>query len=200
MFLAGAFGVVLAITTLSLTLRVAVANGIFAGQQRVTRDYIVWMARSVNDYHRTRKMFPPDLHTVWLGELNQPPLVDAWKRPLIYSVRNNQLFIESLGRDGVRGGVGLDADLSNLNLHPAKATLPLGQQLEQPLGHTFAIIAIVCGMIAAGIVFPTLGRVPVNSQSWGWLALQLGGTFFLATLMAGVGALFIAAAHIPSGH
>lgn len=200
LLIAGLFGLGVAFITFCIAARVAVANGVFTGEQTATRAYIIWMGRTVNDYRAENKTFPPDLQTVWPGEPDQPPMVDGWKRPLLYSVRNNRLLIQSLGRDGIPGGVGLDADLSNLNSRPTSAALPLAQQLEHPLGRTFIAIALLCGVLAAAIVFPTLGRIPVDTRSWPLLALQLVLTFLLASLMAAVGAMFIAAAHIPSGH
>ena len=39
-------------------------------------------------------------------------VVDAWKRPLIYVVNSQDTFtLTSLGRDGVAGGTGDDADI-----------------------------------------------------------------------------------------
>ncbi len=198
--IAGGFGVGLAMIVFYIALGIALANGVFTGEQSATRSYINWMDRTVTDYRAENKTFPPDLRTIWPGEGDKPPLVDGWNRLLLYSTRGNGFLIESLGRDGVRGGVGLDADISNLSSRVVHLALPLDQQLSHPLGHTFALVAFVTGVMAAGLVFLSLGRVPINGASWAALALQLTLTFLLASLMAMVGALFIAVVHIPSGH
>jgi general secretion pathway protein G len=62
-------------------------------------------------------MFQPDALKGWKGPYirNKDDLLDTWNRPLIYNspVKNGLYKIISLGKDGLPGGEGENADITN---------------------------------------------------------------------------------------
>jgi general secretion pathway protein G len=97
----------------------------FAGaKQSAARAEIAGLASAVQVYELDNGALPGSL-----GELVRPPagspraepyltgdrsLIDPWGRPFLYHRNADGTFlIESLGRDGQRGGKGEDADLAN---------------------------------------------------------------------------------------
>ena len=63
-------------------------------------------------YYFRSKHLPPDLTALPVRESFENRTTDAWDRPLLYSVDSADSFkLSSLGRDGVPGGTGDDADI-----------------------------------------------------------------------------------------
>jgi general secretion pathway protein G len=49
------------------------------------------------------------------GYLDKTP-VDPWQNPYLYQSDGRQIIVASLGADGVEGGEGYNADITNLNI------------------------------------------------------------------------------------
>lgn len=88
-----------------------------------TRSSLIHLEREVQEYHRKHGTFPGTLQSIENGR----SLLDVWNRPFQYSVTRDQFVIESLGRDGKRGGTGPDCDLSNTRLRPPELALTFPQ-------------------------------------------------------------------------
>ncbi|BCM90368.1 hypothetical protein IAD21_02220 [Abditibacteriota bacterium] len=162
--------------------------------QQQTRREIEHVARVVDEFS-IKKGIPPRI----LNDLDSSSLVfarDMWGRPFRYSVTKGAPLIESLGRDGIRGGVGLDADISNQVPHPAEESMPLLQKLTYPLAQEMIVVALICGVMAGVSVFWGLKDEAIRSQSWRGLGIVLLVSFVMATW----GAAIITFFHVPSGH
>jgi len=102
----------------------AMLRGFAGAKQSAARAEIAGLASAVQVYELDNGALPGSL-----GELVRPPagslraepylagdrsLIDPWGRPFLYHRNADGTFlIESLGRDGQRGGKGEDADLAN---------------------------------------------------------------------------------------
>ena len=83
---------------------------------------------------------------------------DGWRRPLLYSPRKDKPLLESLGRDGVRGGKGLDADLSNREPNPPQARMTFWARIADPYAFKMSFVAIVCGLVGGILCFLALKK------------------------------------------
>jgi len=82
----------------------------------VTRSRMAFDRQRILDYAHDHNQLPPTLSA--LPRLTRKPeadryLEDAWRRPLIYEVETSGIVtLKSLGRDGLPGGSGQDADVT----------------------------------------------------------------------------------------
>ncbi len=121
---------------------------------------------------------------------------DGWNRPFLYSLSDGKPITQSLGRDGVRGGVGLDADLSNRSPQPPESAVPFWQKVTNPVTLRISIAVLICGVLAGALFFNDMANQSVERKSW----RGLGVTFLVTLCLAGFGAAIITLAHVPSGH
>ncbi len=187
--LALAFGAAL----MGVTLPMAFQSIRYAIQypQNQTRRMLLKTDRVLADYRAKTGVYPPTLEAAGLGYW-----FDGWERPFLYSLSGGVPLVESLGRDGVRGGVGLDADLSNQNPTPPESQLTPGQLLFDANARPLWTALLLSFALGAVLVFVGSKDETFERKSWPRLFVSLVATFILAA----VGALFIAIAHIPSGH
>lgn len=104
-----------AVSLLSV-LAIAVLAFMFADvipDRALTESAIVETSVRVGMFVERNKELPPSLTSLPKREGYANRVVDAWKRPLIYVVNSQDRFtLTSLGRDGVVGGTGDDADIT----------------------------------------------------------------------------------------
>lgn len=188
LLLSGAFGLGVTLVPLGL-----VAGGARSRDVRFersqTRGTFKHLDGLLEDYHQKHGRYPANLGAV--SRLAS----DGWGRPLLYFVREGKPLIESLGRDGARGGIGTDADLSNRNPKPAQGRLPFWTRISDADALPTTAFALLCGAFTALLAFAGLGQ-PSTLKTWLSLGLQL----LVALGIAFVGAVFITFAHLPSGH
>ncbi len=185
-----AFG--LCVTWVALYLNVGQGNSLVELPQFQTRKMMKYLEQKISDYRAQHKKYPArleDMDLAWGGK-------DGWGRPFRYSRVDGKPLIESLGRDGVRGGIGLDADLSNRNPSPPQSAVPMGQILDHPFSQRMNFVALVCGVLAGTLFFNGLANQKFERKSW----LALGAVFLTALCLAAFGAATIASVHVPSGH
>ena len=159
-------------------------------ERQLTRNRLKNAAQSLQNYHAQHGNYPESLEQANLWAR------DNWGHPLIYSLRAGRPLIESLGRDGKRGGRGMDADLSNRNLYPIQGRISFWQRLLDPSAQGVIIASAICGLIGAALVYGGLRKQNFEPRNW----IALGISLVLALAMAIFGAAFIALIHIPSGH
>jgi hypothetical protein len=188
--LAGAFGMGVALVPLYL---VVGGNGSFyiTYPQFNTRRQLKKTDVLLGDYRAKNGVYPPTLDAAGLGFWH-----DGWGSDFKYSLPNGVPLVESLGRDGVRGGIGLDADLSNQHPSPPESVVPFPQKIFDPLARGTDIAALVCGVLAGIMFFQGLTNQSFERKAWPKVGLSL----LLAFLVAACGAIFITSAHVPSGH
>jgi hypothetical protein len=122
--------------------------------------------------------------------------VDGWKRPFAYSYDGTNFLVTSYGRDGKRGGIGLDCDLTNKDWKPKQATPTFAQFLFYMPTRGMINTCIVCGGLAFLLAIFTI-RVPhLHSPELFPIVLQIVATIIGALIVT----VFISALHIPSGH
>jgi hypothetical protein len=97
-----------------------ILSGSFGNRPRQFESSII-LHETLSDVARFRDVhgkFPADLtdpeiahNAVRPGTTEKSGPLDGWKNPLTYEVHGDGVTICSLGRDGARGGAGLDADI-----------------------------------------------------------------------------------------
>ena len=141
-----------------------------------------------------RRIDPPYDELNW--DQDSHPL-DAWGRPILYSVDGAQFTLASFGRDGKPGGVGLDADLSRPDAEPEKFMIPFHQfVLHEPARGVIAT-CLACGVVVFFIGVVTIDPSAMQSKA-GVVAVL---TKVVATILGAViAAAFITVLHIPNHH
>ena len=121
-------------------------------------------------------------------------LLDPWQHPFHYRVTDDGHELLSLGRDGLPGGLGLDADIpSQPPQHfPGSATLRQFT-FELPTGsiHFTCTLAAICTAIACWVLMNQTAGDPAFFKLIAW-SLTLGFACVIAKTMAVL--------HVPSGH
>jgi len=192
----------------------------FRPEQKATQQAIEDLAEMTRQYRSLVKMLPRSLKELqhvgdmrvdfpWNKELrhmsgmradcawNEAGMsLDGWSRFFAYAIDGNQYTITSLGRDGKPGGVGLDSDLSNANLHTRQALLPFVQFIRRPPARGVVATCLACGVLASALSLIVVK--PSEFQGWGLgvLAVKLVVTAVGAILVA----TFLAAVHVPNYH
>lgn len=187
--LAGAFGLCVALVPLYLVVGGAGSRDIWfhrTSTRRTLKKFDPLLAK----YRKQHGSYPADLDALEFLRL------DGWSHPFVYSLRGGKPLVESLGRDGVRGGNGMDADLSNQNPNPANARVPFLARIADPDARGMSLAALVCGLVAGFLFFSGLQNQNFEPRSWPGLAFSLVAALGLAIY----GALFITVMHVPSGH
>lgn len=82
----------------------------------------------IGEYRRLHGTMPPDLRALPEREGFVNRTTDAWGRPLLYSVDGDRFTLGSLGADGVPGGEGDDADLSETYVFEDGEAVPLWEE------------------------------------------------------------------------
>jgi general secretion pathway protein G len=169
-------------------------------QQYATRSTLAAIQDAIRQYQKNFGALPkslaevPEITNTVPTQLGQP--VDGWKRPLMYSTTGTQWVVQSYGRDGRPGGVGLDGDLSSDAPYPKSANLTLGQFFQAPRCRKMILTSVLCGLLSFGLTSLTVKKPPTTRMGVIGLLAALGLTAFAAIVVASV----ITILHIPSGH
>lgn len=141
-----------------------------------------------------RRIDPPYDELDW--DQDSHPL-DAWGRPIMYSVEGAQFALSSFGRDGKPGGVGLDADLSRPDADPEEFMIPFHQFILHEPARGVIATCLACGVVVFFIGVVTVDPSAMQSKA-GVMAvlMKLAATIFGAVITAA----FITALHIPNHH
>lgn len=159
-------------------------------KHRVSLHHMGWICEELNQYHQTHGKYPdslaelPNLRNRLLHSPSGEAL-DVWGHPFLYRRMAEGFELVSPGRDGQRGGVGLDADLvwgdpptytqtrlpwsqflfdasANENVFPAAVVASLGIALiwlrsgiEFPISGKSAYVGLGC------LLWTTLGAIVV---------------------------------------
>ena len=185
LILSSAFGLSVALVPLYL-----VVGGVHSRdirfEQRSTRFSFKTLDGALARFHARHGRYPSTLR-----ELDDRAL-DAWQRRFLYSLRDGKPLVESLGRDGKRGGIGTDADLSNRNPKPAPTRVPFWTRVSEPDALQMSVVSSFCGLLAGIVFWSGLQNQTFVRQTW--------PAFGTAFLVAASGAVLITSVHIPSGH
>jgi len=188
-----ALSVVFGLCVMMVPLWLIVGNVPYINSSQVTtRGWMKRLDRELQSFRVQHGQYPATLEDLGLGW----GLKDVWNHPFLYSVADGKPLVKSLGRDGVRGGVGLDADFSNQNPRPPESAVPLWQKVTHPITLRMDVVALVCGVIVGLMFFQDLSKQSFERKTWP----ALGFSFPVTFLLAAFGALVITSAHIPSGH
>jgi general secretion pathway protein G len=122
--------------------------------------------------------------------------LDTWGQPLDYQLQGRSYTLVSYGRDGKPGGVGLDADLSNLNPRPPAAELPFQHVIFHPLAEGMLWMSLFSGALVFVLTFATVKPQSLSREGALGLLAQLVVTLIGTVFAAG----FITVMHVPSGH
>jgi hypothetical protein len=84
----------------------------------------------IDIYAKQNHEVPRTLTTLPKRDHHINRITDGWNRQLIYTVENNVITLTSLGKDGVIGGIGENADISQSYYYKKPdGTLWVGQDL-----------------------------------------------------------------------
>lgn len=128
------------------------------------------IARSLNDYHKTHGSWPPSLSDPSFQLPNGDDsyeLKDPWNRSILYTVEGDGFRLSSVGRDGVPGGSGLDADWSwhSSDAEPYRSPLYNTPDTQLPLRQFLFDTPSTFGILLPGLwLFLGLGHA-VRSES-----------------------------------
>ena len=163
-------------------------------QQKTTRTSLARIDKILAQYRARNQRYPKSLSEL---ELDWTTEKDGWRRDWIYSLADGQPLVESLGRDGKRGGIGTDSDLSNRVPRPPQMHVPFWMRVREDDARMMIISAFVCGLFASAIMFGALEKATFARGEL-WLLLPALG---MALAVAVTGAAFITILHVPtSGH
>lgn len=184
------FGLAVMSVPLTLILGGTQARSTVNFKRRLTISQLQKSERALRDYHKENGVYPTKLDELEMVSR------DGWRHPLLYSLPDGKPLVESLGSDGRRGGVGLDADVSNRNLSPPAAQIPFWARLFEREAQGVTLASLICGVIAG-----TLFLAGVRRQTFEPKTLPLlGVSLVLSLALAIFGAILITSFHIPSGH
>ena len=163
-------------------------------QQKTTRYSFERIDVLLAKYHAATNRYPQTLGEL---KLDWTTAKDGWRRDWIYSLADGKPLVESLGRDGKRGGIGTDSDLSNRNPRPPQMHIPFWMRVQEEDARMMVVSAFVCGLFASVIMLNALGKATFAREEL-WLLVP---ALLLVLAMAVVGAAFITILHVPSsGH
>ncbi len=123
--------------------------------------------------------------------------LDAWGRPILYSVEGGQFTLSSFGRDGKPGGVGLDADLVRPDADPEEFMIPFHQFVLHEPARGVVATCVVCGIVVFFVGMVSIAPSAMQSKA-GIVAVLL--KVVVTILGAVIAAAFITALHIPNHH
>ena len=163
-------------------------------EQKTTRNSFARIDVALAKYRAQNQRYPQSLREL---ELDWTTAKDGWRRDWIYSLSGGKPLVESLGRDGKRGGIGTDTDLSNVNPRPPQTHVPFWMRVQEDDVAMMIVSAFVCGLFASIIMLGALEKATFARQEL-WLLLP---ALLMALAVATVGAAFITILHVPtSGH
>ena len=163
-------------------------------EQKTTRRSSARIDKILEKYRAQNNRYPRSLSEL---KLDWTTAKDGWRRDWIYSLPNGKPLVESLGRDGKRGGIGTNSDLSNVNPRPPQMHVPFWMRVQEPDARMMIVSALVCGLFASVIMLGALEKVTFARGEL-WLLLP---ALLMALAVAAVGAAFITILHVPtSGH
>lgn len=189
LLLSGSVGLCVAFVPLWLVVGGADSRDIWFRRQ-ATRTQFKRVDQLLADYRRQHGRYPATLKVFGYSAL------DGWGQPFLYSVRDGWPSVESLGKDGVRGGIGMNADLSSINPKPAASQVPFLKRVSDSDALPMSFAALGCGVVAAWMTLAGLQSQTFELRTWPLLGLSL----LLSAGMAVVGAILITVGHTPSGH
>ena len=101
-----------------------------------------------------------------------------------------------MGRDGKRGGIGTDSDLSNVNPRPPLVRVPLWLRVQEDDARMMVVSALFCGLLSSVLALAALEKVTFAARD----LMILVPTLLTALALAAFGAAVITLFHMPSGH
>ncbi|WP_459557365.1 type II secretion system protein GspG [Lacunimicrobium album] len=153
----------------------------------------------VQEFHKLQNRFPANLNEL---ETTEDLLSDEWGRPFEFESRDDGYEIFSLGKDGSRGGIGLDADLYHDRRNqevrlPTLAQFFMETDENEVDASGFQRAGLYAGSMIALMIFVSLRKLPKDHRILTWVALfQALGFVVLAVVIGSV----MLPLHIPSGH
>ena len=163
-------------------------------EQKTTRSSLARIDKILAKYRAQNNRYPRSLNEL---ELDWTTAKDGWRRDWIYSIAEGKPLVESLGRDGKRGGIGTNSDLSNRVPRPPQTQVPFWMRVREDDARMMIVSALVCGLFASLIMLGALEKTTFAREELYLLVPALS----MALLMAIIGAAFITLLHVPtSGH
>lgn len=160
--------------------------------------------QTIDDYQRDANSLPQslaELRPLYRGDDRltwdeQSNPLDAWGRPLVYSVDGPNFVLSSFGRDGKPGGVGLDADLIIGRGEPKEFQVPFRQFILHKPARGVVITCLAGGGVVFFISMTTIDPSKLRGKGAVAIAVKLAVTVIGAVMIS----FFMTALHIPNHH
>jgi hypothetical protein len=159
------------------------------------------LGEALHDYQNKNKSLPEtlgdlrrlDTYHVWFDR--EQDLLDGWQRPFEYTTDGTNYTVTSYGRDGERGGVGLDCDLTDITAYSAPSAPTFAQLLFDcypGIVGTCALSGLLTFVLSWLIARPT----ELTREKFIFLGARVAMTVIGAIIVG----FFLALFHIPTGH
>ena len=162
-------------------------------EQRNTRFSLLRIDAALAQYRARNQRYPRALGELKLDWGDEK---DGWRRPWLYGLVAGKPLVESLGRDGKRGGIGTDSDLSNRHPRPPLVRVPLWMRVQEPDARMMVVSALFCGLLSGVLALGALEKVTFAAKD----LIILVPALLTALALAAFGAAVITLFHMPSGH
>ena len=191
--LAIALGFGLMVTGIALSVVGGARSRDIRFEQKNTRHTFERIDAALANYRAANPRYPQRLSELPLDPSTKR---NGWNRAWIYSIEKGKPLVESLGRDGRRGGIGTDADLSNINPRPSQTHVPWWRRVQEDDARMMVVSALFCGFAAGFLVLGALDKVTFAARDM----MILVPTLLIALGLAVFGAAVITLLHLPLGH
>ncbi len=165
-----------------------------------TRGVLKRIDSAIEEYRQQNQSLPRSLGQLPAGPASRlqiqadGTILDGWRRPFLYSREGARAVVLSYGQDGKPGGVGLNADLSNLRPNPPEAKISFKQFVA--FAPAMVNACLISGMLAFLLTLVITNNAQFSRRGSIALAIKLIVTLVASALVAS----FMAMLHIPSGH
>lgn len=161
----------------------------------MTRYGIKLMAPLLDAYKKEKHTLPRRLEDLHI-DLNDSVYSDGWGRHYLYQALGEHYVITSYGRDGVPGGIGLDADIKSDNLSPKEERVTFSQLIRLEGAEKMIQVAGISGVFATVLCFALFRPITASTPKMGAIALQL----LLLVAGASIVAAIVTGLHLPNPH
>lgn len=162
------------------------------------------IANDLSDYKKTHGEFPDSLDAVpisYARESRDPGArQDFWGRSYHYAKTKDGFELYTLGRDGIRGGRGLDADVVLGKESEVDLRVPLSEFLSSTAEtkQSVYVVAAIAGVCAAAVFFVSgIGR---QDRPSGWAHKTSVVVVILSSIVVAVVLAMFHVAASQSGH
>ena len=184
------FGAVIIFCSLEAAYDNAQHSFLFSWQLR-TKSIVKLVSIEIEEYRQEHNSLPKTLDLLRDGRD-----LDAWERPLVYTIQGNSYTLVSYGQDGKPGGSGWDMDIGLTTPLSKDLKLNYHQFSNAPDAQGAIRTAWITGALAAFLCLIIVRPRPLTRSIILGLVVRIGVVLFAAVVVGDIIMIF----HIPTGH